>query len=504
MRTVRNLAAVLLCVLAWPVSGQAQTTGWAAPKCELKPGHYLVNGGLLHLQNAAKTKFDDQKKKELDDAQKNLMQALTSGGQEKNPAAWYYLGRYYIMVNDAQGMDTAFTRTEALKPDCKGDIDFWRRYLWAPIFNAGIAAIQAKNNDSAIASLRRASFLLPVDPTSAKYLAIVFYNAGQQDSALVYFRRAADIAAKDPKFAQDRKDALYNLGRIQQSLQKLPEAQATYTEFLAVYPNDPEVLGALGSLYMQRGNKDSAFSIYRQIIAKADSMGWASLLTIGVQIYQSVPQEPDTSAAGGSCRTQARGVRPALTLARIKARCDSVTREMYRGHTESSKETYKLAGQAFDASLKLNPYYRETLLYRVNTAEVLEDSANALSLARRLLTIDPMSRQSIRMVAYAHQLNGKVDSTIHYLRVADSTLLADVTISQFDSTDEGRDLKGIITNQRSTTNQAFKLVFDFVNAKNELVETDTVQVAAIQPTQSQAFELKPKGGAIVAWRYRKQ
>jgi tetratricopeptide (TPR) repeat protein len=504
VRTVRCLAVLLLGMGILAGRLHAQSGGWAGPKCDLKPGHYLVNGGLLHLQNAAKTKFDDQKRKELEDAQKNLTQALTTGGQEKNPAAWYYLGRYYIMVNDARGMDTAFTRTEALKPDCKGDIDIWRRYLWAPIFNAGIAAIQAKNNDSAIASLRRASFLLPADPTSAKYLAIVFYNAGQQDSALVYFRRAADIAAKDPKFAQDRKDALYNLGRIQQSTQKLPEAQATYTEFLTVYPNDPEILAALGSVYMQRGKKDSAFSIYRQIISKADSMGWMSLLSIGVQIYQSVPQEPDTSAAGSSCRTQARGVRPALTMARIKARCDSVTREMYRGHTEGSKETYKLAAQALDASLKLNPYYRETLLYRVNTAEVLEDSANALSLARRLVTIDPMSRQTIRMMAYAYQLNGKVDSTIHYLRLADSTMLADVTISQFDSTDEGREVKGLVTNARDKSNAPFKLVFDFVNTKGEALATDTVQVAAIQPGQSQAFELKPKGPSIAAWRYRKE
>jgi tetratricopeptide (TPR) repeat protein len=494
-------------VLLYMVAGRLQAQsggGWAPPKCELKPGHYLVNGGLLHLQNAAKTRFDDQKKKELQDAQDNLTKALTTGGQEKNPAAWYYLGRYYIMVNDAPGMDSAFKKAEALKPDCKGDVEFWRRYLWAPIFNAGIAAIQAGNNDSAIASFRRASYLLPADPTSPKYLAIVFYNTGKQDSALVYFRRSADAAGTDPKFAQDRKDALFNLGRIQQSMQHLPEAQATYNEYLATYPNDPEILSALGGLYMQRGNKDSAFAVYRRIIAKADSMGWVPLLSVGVAIYSSVPQEPDTSASGSTCRTQARAVRPALTLSRIKARCDSVTTGMIRESRDASKETYKLAAQAFDASLKLNPYYRETLLYRVNTAELIEDTVTAVAMARRLIAIDPMSRQSIRLVAYAHQLNGKVDSTIHYLRVADSTLLADVTISQFDSTDTGREMKGLITNVRPSANQPFNLVFDFLDAKGAVVETDTVKVAAIQAGQSQSFELKPKGPQIAAWRYKKE
>jgi tetratricopeptide (TPR) repeat protein len=408
------------------------------------------------------------------------------------------------MVNDAPGMESAFPKAEALKPDCKADIEVWRRYLWVPTFNAGVAAWQANNTDSAIASLRRAIALLPQEPNGYKYLATLYYNGGQADSALVYFRRTAEVAAKDPKLAQDRKDALYNLGRIQHSLQRWPDAQATYTEYLTLYPNDPEVLAALGSVLMQRGNRDSAFAIYRQIISRADSMGFVPLLRTGVEISQSVPDEPDTGAAGTSCRTQARTVRPTPTLARIKVHCDSVTKEMYRAHAVNSREAYQLASQALDASLKLNPYYRETLLHRTNTALGLQDSATALTMARRLIVIDPMNRTTIRMMAFAQQLNGKVDSTLHYLRQADSSLLADVTVSQFDSIETGRDLKGIITNVRSTPNAPFKLVFDFVNAKNEVLETDTVQVAAIQAGQSQAFELKPKGAAIVAWRYKKE
>jgi len=65
-------------------------------------------------------------------------------------------------------------------------------------------------------------------------------------------------------------------------------------------------------------------------------------------------------------------------------------------------------------------------------------------------------------------------------------------------------VKGLITNTREKPNAPFKLVFDFVNAKGEALTSDTVQVTAIQPGQSQAFELKPKGPAIVAWRYKKE
>ena len=347
MRTVRNLALMMLCVLAARLPAQTQTNKWTGPRCELKPGHFLVNGGQQYLKAATESRFDDQRAKDLQDAQRVLTQAVTTGGQEKNPAAWYYLGRYYILKSDPQGMDSAFTKAEALKPDCKADIDIWRRYLWVPTFNAGVAAWQANNTDSAIASFRRANSLLPNDPTGYKYLATLFYNSGQSDSALHYFRRTAEIAAKDPKLTQDRKDALYNLGRIQHSLQRWPDAQATYTEYLTLYPNDAEVLAALGSVHMQRGNRDSAFAIYRQIIAKSDSMSFVPLLRVGVEISQSVPNEPDTGAAGTSCRTQARTVRPALTTARIRARCDSVTKEMYRAHAQGSRDAYELSAYLF-------------------------------------------------------------------------------------------------------------------------------------------------------------
>jgi len=502
VRTVRNLAVITLVTLVAPLA--AQTARWAEAKCDLKPAHHLVNSGLNFLKSGSNTRFEDQRQKDLRDAQRVLTQALTTGGQEKNPAAWYYLGRYYILTNDAAGVDTAFARAESLKPDCKDDIGVWRRVVWVPTFNAGVAAWQANNTDSAIASFRRAVAMLPDEPTGFKYLATLLFNTGKVDSAVVYFRRAADVAAKDPKYAQDRKDALYNLARIEQSQEHWPQAEAAYREFLGLYPNDPEVLAALGSIHMQRGNKDSAFAIYKQIIGRADSMGYYSLLRAGVEISQSVPEEPDTAVAGRDCRSAARGSRPPLTAARIRARCDSVTAGVAKAYDASSQQAFALAAQALDASLKLNPYYRETLIHRANTALGQRDPVMALELSRRLIAIDPMNKQSIQIMAYAQRASGKIDSTVHYFRMHDSLLIADVTISQFDSTDDGRDVKGLVTNPRPRASPPLSFVFEFVNAKGDVVATDTVQVPPIQPEQSQVIEIHPKGGGIVAWRYRKQ
>jgi len=508
VRTVRNLVVVMFTTLSVPLAAQQQqqaaSNRWAEPKCDLKPNDRFVNQGVLYLKSATTAHDPDQKKKDLADAEHQLTQALTTGGQDKNPAAWYYLGRYYIMTDNAMGTDSALTKALALKPECKDDIGIWRRYVWVPVFNAGIAAWQANNLDSAIKAFTRANSYLPTEPTSFKYVATLYYNLNHADSAVFYFRKAADIGATDPKFAQDRRDALYNLGRILQSLGRLPEALASYHEYVALYPNDAEIMAAMGGVYMQMNQKDSAFAIYRQIIAKGDSIGYFQLYRVGAEISQSVPEDPDTAKEGGSCRTAARAVRPALTPARIRARCDSVTKQISRDFEKSSSEAFSLAAQALDASLKMNPHNREALIFRANTALGQRDSVTALAMSRRLVAIDPMNKVALKIMAGSQAQNHNVDSAVYYFKMSDSTLIADVALTQFDSTDTGREVKGLVTNVRDKPNAPFKLVFEFVDVQGQVVATDSVQVAAIQPGQSQQFAMKPTGASIAAWRYRKQ
>jgi tetratricopeptide (TPR) repeat protein len=510
----------------------AQAPQWAPPKCDLKPGHQLVNSGQMYLKSATQTRFEDQRQKDLRDAANSLTQAVTTGNQASNPAAWYYLGRYYLMVQDLQGADSAFSRAEALKPDCKTDITTWRRIAWVPLVNAGIAAWQANNTDSAMAALRRANMIVHTEPMGYKYLASLLYNAGQADSALVYFRRAADVAASDTAYLQDRKDALYNLARIQHSLarsqadsltrpqsaesltrmqrdnqKRWADAEAAYREYLTLVPADPEVQASLGSVLMQTGQRDSAFALYRRVIAQGDTLGSISLFRAGVEIYQGAPETPDTVAMGRSCRGRGQGgqgqAARQAAAARVRACRDSMAVTI-RDYNAVATATYRMAAQAFEAGLKLNPYFRDGLYNVVNTYMTLNDSALMLPAAQRLFGVDPLNRSTIRLLAFAHQRVGHLDSTLHYLRLSDSTLAVDVSVTQFDPVADSVSIKGLLTNQRPVATQPFKLVFEFLNGKGEVVATQSTDVAAIAPQQAQPFELKATGRGILAWRYRRQ
>ncbi|MGH7671999.1 MAG: tetratricopeptide repeat protein [Gemmatimonadales bacterium] len=492
---------VLVAALAVAPKVVAQANRWATPKCDLKPGHRSVNSGMMYLKSATETRFEDQRQKDLRDASNALLQALTGENQAQNPAAWYYLGRYYILVQDFSGADSALARAEALRPECQGDIATWRRLVWVPTLNAGIAAWQANNTDSAMAAFRRANTILQTEPMGFSYLASLLFNAGQHDSAALYFRRAADIAATDTARLQDRKDALYNVGRIQHSLQHWPEAERAYREFLTLNPRDPEILASLGAVLLQTGQRDSAFGIYERILGLGDSVGSFPMFRAGVEIFQSAPEPPDTVAAGRTCRAQGRTNRPA-TPARIRACRDSMTTLM-REHNTVANGAYRLAAQAFETGVKLNPYFRDGLFNLVNAYMALNDSAAMLAPAQRLVTVDPLNRMSLRLLAFTYQRLGRLDSTLHYLRIADSTLIADVTVSGFDPQDQTATVKGLITNMRATPSQPFTLMFDFLNAKGEAVTSQTVAVPTLAPQGTQAIDLKASGASIVAWRYRK-
>src|SRR5262245_33005831 len=218
-----------IAVLPVVAAGQGR---WVQPKCDLKPGHFLVNSSVLYLKNAAETRFDDQREKDLRDAQRTLTQAVTTGGQDKNPAAWYYLARYYVVRTDVLGADSAFRKAEALMPACHDDIVFWRRNsLWVPAFNAGVTALNAQNYDSAVVLFRQALTVFDGEPQTLTTLATAYFNSAKYDSAAVYFRKAAQ-AASAPKDSSVRRDAVFNLGNSFLMAQQNDSAAAVYQEYL--------------------------------------------------------------------------------------------------------------------------------------------------------------------------------------------------------------------------------------------------------------------------------
>ncbi|MGH7547112.1 MAG: tetratricopeptide repeat protein [Gemmatimonadales bacterium] len=497
---------------------------WAAAKCELKPGHQLVNSGVQYLKSASETKFEDKRQRDLKDAHRVLTQAVTTGGQEKNPTAWYYLGRFYAMRGDLAGADTALRKAAALAPHCQEDIAGWRRVFWVPLFNEGVKAWQAGNTDSAIASFRQANAIYDGEPTGFVYLATLFASreapdsslrqtdsvkyrrdsivfATRPDSAAKYFKLAVP-AARDTQYVQQKRDALFNVGRVYHAAQRWDEAAAGYKDYLAVYPSDAQAMAGLAAVYSLQDNVSEAQALYARILDHADSAEAGELFAAAQAMLNAVPAEPDTAPVGSRCRTDTRAKNRTLTVRQVAIKCQAATDSVIKHHLATIAPQYHLVARAYAAGLAKNPHERQALYNLGGIYYLLGDSAKVLPLAQRLYAVDPLNRTTLAKLAGAWQVKGNKDSTLYYLQVAEA-IAVEVTVGGFTPDENGAKLDGLLTNVKSQPSSPTAITFEFLSPKGDVVASQKQDVPALDASSNQAFEIKVTGAGIVAWRYRK-
>ncbi len=524
--TVKQALGIPLCILGAAVApGIARGQQiWLPAACDIKPGHQLVNSGMKSLQSAFNTKFADQRAKDLKEADRSLSQAVTTGKQEKNPAAWYYLGRYYVMVEDFAGADSAFSKALALAPGCKEDIGLYRRQAWVPVFNGGVQAWQAGNTDSAIASFRRANLIYQGEPMGFIYLANLFIGRAEPDSAarkadaaryrtdsLVYatrmdsaakYFRLAVPAASDPKYAKDRRDAFFNVARVYHAAKRHDEATAAYKEYLGAYPNDVQAMASLAGMYLNDGKRDSAMALYSSILTHADSAGADELFGAAQSVLGAVPSTPDTAAMDTDCSKAQKKRTPALTARQIAARCQPAATDTMRKFHALADPQYRLVVKTYEAGLSKNPYNRDALYNLAGISYLIGDTSKVLPLAQRLYAVDPMNRLTLAKLAGGWQLLGKKDSVLYYLTLADS-LPVEIAVGNFSTSETGAQLDGLFTNFRSKPSPPLKITFEFLDATGAVVASQPQDVPALDPGANQSFKLTAAQPGITAWRYKR-
>lgn len=524
--TVKQTFGIVAC--SWlaavaPTTVAAQQI-WLPAACDIKPGHQLVNSGMQSLRSAFGTKFADQRAKDLKEAERNLTQAVTTGKQDKNPAAWYYLGRYYLMVDDLTGADSAFSKAQGLAPACKEDIALYRRQAWVPVYNAGVQAWQAGNIDSAIVAFRRANLVYQAEPLGFIYLANLFVGREEPDSALrktdaakyhidslvyatrmdsaaKYFRLAVP-AATDPKYAKDKRDAFFNVARVYHAAKRYDEAKAAYKEYLDSFPNDVQAMASLAGIYLNGGKRDSAMALYGAILSHADAASASELFGTAQSVLSAVPESPDTAAMNAACTKAQKRKSPALTARQIAARCQPAAADTMRKFHELADPQYRLVAQTYEAGLKKNAYYRDALYNAAGISYLIGDTSKVLPLAQRLYAVDPMNRLTLAKIAGGWQLLGKKDSVLYYLTLADS-LPVEVTVGDFTTSDKGAQVTGLFTNFRSKPSAPLKIVFDFLDATGAVVASQPQDVPALDAGANQSFKISADTPGIVAWRYKR-
>lgn len=464
MRRLVLTAGVTFLALA-PVQTAAQR-GWNTATCDLSTGHYLVNSAVLYLRNATTTRFPDQRQRDLRDAHRVLSQALEQG-RESDPAVWYYLGRYHTMLTDLPGADSSFDRAVALAPACASDIRQYRRTMWVPEFNRGVAAVQSGDNDAAKEALRAANMIYDQEPPGFYTLAQIFANEGNPDSAVFYYRRtiavAGDSLNADTELGQSTlRNSTFNTAVLFQRDLNYDSAAAWYQRYRRIDPDDPQALVRLAEVLSASGLESQASALYDTVLVRAGDLPALDVFATGVALF--------------------------------------------RGNR------FERAARAFELGLERSPFYRDALFNLANTyLSLANDSATTAArklelggmmqpVIERLILGDPANTASMRLLAASFQLRDMQDSTLAVLERAQS-LRYDITVSMFQSVGGGTwEIRGLITNPADVTVDVPALIFEFLSEAGDVVTAQTLDAQSVETAVP--FGFRVEGEAIASWRYR--
>src|SRR3954470_6099581 len=268
------MMSVLIAAGAVPAGAQQTTVNdrvvkslpsrYVPPECGIKPGHYKVSSGATYLKTGVETEIPENRNRALSSGKKVLLEAIEKNGQDKNPAAWYYLGRTYLQQGDLAGADSAFTKAEALSPGCKQDISAQRYNGWVPLVNAGINFSKEQKTDSALALFREANGIYRDKPQAYSAAAVILANNKMDDSAIVYLQKAVEIATA-ANLPDERNQATFNLAAVLQRQNRNEEATAALEQYVGWVPTDKEAKRALAGLYRATGKVDKAKALEAEV-----------------------------------------------------------------------------------------------------------------------------------------------------------------------------------------------------------------------------------------------
>jgi tetratricopeptide (TPR) repeat protein len=445
---------------------QALPTRYVPPECDLKPGHFKVSSGATYLKTGIETEVPDNRSRALASGSKVILEAIQKNGQEKNPAAWYYLGRIYLQQGDLAGADSSFSKAESLAPACQADISKVRYTGWVPLVNAGIDFAKKQQNDSALVLFREANSIYRDKPAAFLNAGVIFANAGQTDSAIVYWEKAAEIAERT-KATEDRNVATRNLGAMYQRANRHEDAVRVLERYLGWAPNDTEVKRALASSYRATGQTEKAVALEKEVGA--------------------APGAPagSPSVAGGA----ASAMNAAISLYNAKK--------------------YQEAAAAFEKVVAAEPYNRDALYGLANSYIGLKNGPKLAETAARLVEIEPMNDEIVRMLANGQRM-AKKETLANKTATQVLGMPLTVSITQFAPTASGASLTGTVSGREAQTPQGkpivakpVTLIVEFTDTKGTVIANQEVQIPALKPGQSQPIEAKAEGAGITAWRYKR-
>jgi tetratricopeptide (TPR) repeat protein len=449
---------------------------YQAPECGLKSGHFKVSSGASYLKSGIENSVPDNQRRSYESGQKVLVEAIGQNGQDKNPAAWYYLGRIYLQQGDIIGADTALARAAKMVPACDKEINAYRQNAWVALIKGGNTFEEQKNLDSALVLYRQAGMMLHTSAIPYYQAANAFNTKGQPDSAAAYFGKAVAAAAHatDTTEVNIRNRSAFNQGALLLNSQKYPESVKAFEQYLQWVPNDIEAKRGLAGAYRGAGDVAKAQALEQQVVAA------------GGTACGGAAAAPGGGAGAGSQDLMNIGV------------------NFY------NEKKYADAATAFEKVVQAEPYNRDALFNLTNTYLALKDGPKLLATAQKLAELEPMNENVLKLVGEGYKQSNQVNQAVSTAEKV-LALPIDVKVTEFAPLASGATLAATATGRAAQTAagkpippKPLTLTFEFLNASGGVVGSQDVQVPALQAGATQDIKATGQGQGIAGYRYKQK
>ncbi len=438
------------------------------PLCPVKATGKVSEGGNW-LRAAVEAPDPAKRSNALEEGTLALNRAINQERQDRNAAAWYYLGRIQLMQGDVVGADSSFTRAQKLEPKCELDISSYRSRAWEALANNASGLRKQDKNDAALVYLRAADQIYRANAYAPISMGEIFSATGQNDSAFAYFERAKAIQPQDSASVELHNLATFDYGVVALDLKKYPEAIAALNEYVKAQPNDPQGARVLSRSYEAAGKPDSA------------------------KIWN------DKAVALGGAAATAAAVSPADPTA-LNPLFD-------QGVAQFNDKNYQAAVTTFSTIVEKSPYYRDALFNLANCYLGLKNGPELVKAATRLVAIEPLNEVDYTLLGRGYQLANDQPSAIKAVEKREA-LPVNVQVTGFRIKAEGATLSATVTGRepKDLSGTALKVpvpavVVEYLDGTGAAVATQEVALPAVTAGASQEFSAEGKGKGIVAWRY---
>ncbi|HSM15844.1 MAG TPA: tetratricopeptide repeat protein [Gemmatimonadales bacterium] len=446
---------------------KAMPSRYQPPDCKLKGGHFMVGSGATYLKSGTETSVEGNRVRLFSDAKRVLTEAITEKGQAENGAAWYYLGRTYLMEGDVIGADSAFTKAEGYEPECAAEIKQLRRVAWVALVQPATQFLEKEATDSAVALLRLAQIIYRDEPNAMYVLGIYHSNEQQLDSAIVYFKQAAEVSAKNPALTEQRNKSTFNMAVLLSNAGRYPEAVEAWRQYTAWVPDDVDGKKGLAQAFRGANMPDSAMAIEAELVSAAGAGG-----------------ELDATASTGDLFSF--------------------------GVNAFNAKNYDAAIKAFSIIRDREPNNRDAVFNLANSYYAIQDTTNLIAAAQELVRLDPMNEYALKLLGEGYRLAGNTEQLVKIVTEIEASPF-NLDVKTFTRTEDGATLvaQAVGREAKDIEGRPLKvtptvLAVEFLAEGGSVVSSEEVTVPQLEAGAVHDVTVKAAGPGIVAWRYAKK